>query len=134
MIYILETNLSEKQSICFSLTQIFGIGRFQSLQICKKLGFSANCRLSTLTPDQIAKLIPFDLNMTLDRALAEEKMLRQRYKAEEANQLMEDVLDQFKFKKGVMKLYEELVTLIYERNEKDNTLDLIKLKKSTSEL
>ena len=30
---------------------------------------------------------------------------------------MEDVLDQFKFKKGVMKLYEELVTLIYERNE-----------------
>ena len=33
--------------------------------------------------DQIAKLIPFDLNMTLDRALAEEKMLRQRYKAEE---------------------------------------------------
>lgn len=33
--------------------------------------------------DQIAKLIPFDLNMTLERALAEEKMLRQRYKAEE---------------------------------------------------
>ncbi len=33
--------------------------------------------------DQIAKLIPFDLNMTLERAMAEEKMLRQRYKAEE---------------------------------------------------
>lgn len=33
--------------------------------------------------DQIAKLIPFDLNMTLERALAEEKVLRQRYKAEE---------------------------------------------------
>jgi DNA polymerase III subunit alpha len=33
--------------------------------------------------DQIAKLIPFDLNMTLERALAEEKILRQRYKAEE---------------------------------------------------
>jgi len=58
------------------------------------------------------------------------KCSNERYKAEEANQLMEDVLDQFKFKKGVMKLYEELVTLIYERNEKDNTLDLIKLKKS----
>tara|TARA_R110002072_G_scaffold30092_2_gene94217 strand:+ start:1107 stop:4589 length:3483 start_codon:yes stop_codon:yes gene_type:complete len=33
--------------------------------------------------DQIAKLIPFDLNMTLERALAEEKMLRQRYNSEE---------------------------------------------------
>jgi DNA polymerase III subunit alpha len=33
--------------------------------------------------DQIAKLIPFDLNMTLDRALDEEKALRQRYKSED---------------------------------------------------
>ena len=33
--------------------------------------------------DQIAKLIPFDLNMTLDRALAEEQILRQRYEQEE---------------------------------------------------
>ncbi len=33
--------------------------------------------------DQIAKLIPFDLNMTLDRAMDEEKVLRQRYKSEE---------------------------------------------------
>jgi len=33
--------------------------------------------------DQIAKLIPFDLNMTLNRAIDEEKVLRQRYKSEE---------------------------------------------------
>lgn len=33
--------------------------------------------------DQIAKLIPFDLNMTLERALAEEKTLKQRYSSEE---------------------------------------------------
>ncbi len=33
--------------------------------------------------DQIAKLIPFELNMTLERAMAEEKELRRRYKAEE---------------------------------------------------
>jgi len=33
--------------------------------------------------DQIAKLIPFDLNMTLERAMAEEKELRRRYNAEE---------------------------------------------------
>ncbi len=33
--------------------------------------------------DQIAKLIPFDLNMTLDRAMDEEKELKRRYNAEE---------------------------------------------------
>ncbi len=33
--------------------------------------------------DQIAKLIPFDLNMTLERALSEESALRERYEAEE---------------------------------------------------
>ncbi len=33
--------------------------------------------------DQIAKLIPFDLGMTLDKALAEEEQLRQRYEEEE---------------------------------------------------
>lgn len=33
--------------------------------------------------DQIAKLIPFEIGMTLDRAMEEEKELRQRYNAEE---------------------------------------------------
>ncbi len=33
--------------------------------------------------DQIAKLIPFELGMTLDKALAEEEQLRQRYEEEE---------------------------------------------------
>ena len=33
--------------------------------------------------DQIAKLIPFDLHMTLERALAEEPALKARYEAEE---------------------------------------------------
>jgi small subunit ribosomal protein S13 len=77
MIYILETNLSEKQSICFSLTQIFGIGRFQSFQICKKLGLSANCRLSNLTPDQIAKLIKFieNLNLLINNNLRKSKIM-----------------------------------------------------------
>ena len=77
MIYILETNLSEKQSICFSLTQIFGIGRLQSSQICKKLGFSANCRLSTLTPDQIGKLIKFieSLNLLINNNLRKSKII-----------------------------------------------------------
>ncbi len=51
MIYILETELLENKPIFFSLTRIFGIGHFQSFLICKKLGLSNNCKLSTLKPD-----------------------------------------------------------------------------------
>lgn len=65
MIYILETKLLENKSVYFSLTKIFGIGRFKSFLICKKLGLSYNCRLSKLTPDQILKLIKFIENLGL---------------------------------------------------------------------
>lgn len=61
----METNLLENKSVYFSLTKIFGIGRFQSFLICKKLGLSYNCKLSKLTPDQIVKLIKFIENLSL---------------------------------------------------------------------
>lgn len=41
--------------------------------------------------DQIAKLIPFEINMTLSRALDEEAVLQQRYKEEEEVQLLIDL-------------------------------------------
>lgn len=65
MVYILETELLENKSIYFSLTKIFGINRYQSFLICKKLGLSYNCKLSILTQDQIIKLIKFIENLNL---------------------------------------------------------------------
>jgi small subunit ribosomal protein S13 len=65
MVYILETELLENKSIYFSLTKVFGIGQFQSLLICKKLGLSYNCKLSKLTTDQIVKLIKYIENSNL---------------------------------------------------------------------
>jgi small subunit ribosomal protein S13 len=65
MIYILETELLENKPTFFSLTKIFGIGLFQSFLICKKLGLSSNCKLSTLKPDQIVKLVKFIENSNL---------------------------------------------------------------------
>ena len=41
--------------------------------------------------DQIAKLIPFELDMTLDRALKEEDMLKQRYADEEEVRILIDL-------------------------------------------
>lgn len=57
MLYILETELPENKSIYFSLTNVFGIGKFQSFLICKKIGFSYNCKLAKLTSSQTIKLI-----------------------------------------------------------------------------
>jgi small subunit ribosomal protein S13 len=77
MIYILETNLSENKSVYFSLTNIFGIGQFQSFLICKKLGLSYNCKLLKLTPDQIVKLIKSieNLNLLINSNLKKEKTI-----------------------------------------------------------
>lgn len=61
----METKLLENKSVYFSLIKIFGIGRFQSSLICKKLGLSYNCKLSKLAPDQIVKLIKFIENLNL---------------------------------------------------------------------
>ena len=52
-----------------------------------------------------------------------------RYRAEKANKLMENVLDQFKFKKGVISLYEDLAMQIFEKNGKNNSIEAVKLKK-----
>jgi len=41
--------------------------------------------------DQIAKLIPFDLNMTLDKALREEEVLKKRYLEEEEVSILIDL-------------------------------------------
>lgn len=77
MIYILETNLLESKSVYFSLTEIFGIGQFQSFLICKKVGLSYNCKLSQLTPDQIVNLIKFieNLNLLINSNLKKEKII-----------------------------------------------------------
>lgn len=77
MIYILETELLENKSIYFSLTKVFGIGRFQSFLICKKLGLSYNCKLSKLTSDQILTLIKFieNSNLLINNNLKKSKIL-----------------------------------------------------------
>jgi len=77
MVYILETEITEKKSIFFSLTQIFGINRYQSSFICKKLGFSTNCTLFLLLPDQILRLVKFveNLDFLINNNLKKSKIL-----------------------------------------------------------
>jgi small subunit ribosomal protein S13 len=65
MVYILETKLFENKSIVFALNNIYGIGRYQSLIICKKLGFSTNFKVKNLSEEQIKKLLKIIYNSNL---------------------------------------------------------------------
>jgi len=57
MIYLLETELQNNKSLYTSLRNIFGIGKSNSLIICKKLGFSKNFKVYDLNEEQKFNLI-----------------------------------------------------------------------------
>ena len=57
MIYLLETELKDKKPLFITLNYIFGIGKYHSLILCKKLGISKNFKASELTEEQKFNLI-----------------------------------------------------------------------------
>lgn len=57
MIYLFESELSENKSIFISLKCIYGIGKFNSKNLCKMLGFSPNLKIKNLSKEQINKII-----------------------------------------------------------------------------
>ena len=63
------------------VSQIITFGRMAAKAVIRDVGRIFNHPYGFV--DQIAKLVPFDLNMTLDRALEEEQLLKQRYKQED---------------------------------------------------
>ncbi|MEX2352670.1 MAG: DNA polymerase III subunit alpha, partial [Gammaproteobacteria bacterium] len=63
------------------VSQIITFGRMAAKAVVRDVGRILNHPYGFV--DQIAKLIPFDLNMTLDRALAEEQLLKNRYQQED---------------------------------------------------
>ncbi len=73
------------------VSQIITFGTMAAKAVVRDVGRVLNFPYGFV--DQIAKLIPIDLAkpMTLDRALAEEKVLRQRYKSEDDVKLLIDL-------------------------------------------
>jgi len=73
------------------VSQIITFGTMAAKAVVRDVGRVLNFPYGFV--DQIAKLIPIDLvkPMTLDRALAEEKALRQRYKSEDDVKLLIDL-------------------------------------------
>lgn len=66
MLYFLETKLSEHKSICFALTNIYGIGKSTAFAICKKLGFSINLKVKDLTQEQVVEMIQLIDSLSLN--------------------------------------------------------------------
>ena len=77
MIYLFESKLNENMSIFFALRQIYGIGKNNSSLICKKLGFSINLKVKTLSKKQIASILNLidSLNLMVASDLKKFKIL-----------------------------------------------------------
>jgi ribosomal protein S13 len=55
--YILDTEINNNDSVFFGLQKIYGIGKFESSNICNKLGFSFNYKINELSEKQMVQLI-----------------------------------------------------------------------------
>lgn len=77
MVYLFESNLPENKSVFFSLIHIYGLGKFNSLLICKRLGFSKNLEVINLSKEQLSKLVKTieHLNLKLAGDLEKSKSL-----------------------------------------------------------
>jgi len=78
------------------VSQIITFGRMAAKAVIRDVGRVLNHPYGFV--DQIAKLIPFDLNMTLDLALKEEELLKQRYDKEED---VKEIIDLAKRLEGI---------------------------------
>ncbi len=56
MVYIVNTNINQKKKVFNALSQIFGLGKYQCLQICDELGISREKYLKQLTPSEVEQL------------------------------------------------------------------------------
>ncbi len=74
------------------VSQIITYGRMAAKAVVRDVGRVLGYPYGFV--DQIAKLIPFDLNMTLDRAMEEEVVLKQRYRDEDEVSTLIDLAQQ----------------------------------------
>lgn len=57
MLYLFETKLFETSTVFYSLKSIGGLGKIQSKNLCKKLGFSSNLKIKNLSSNQANSLL-----------------------------------------------------------------------------
>jgi len=77
MVYLFESKVPESKSVFFALRYVYGIGKGNSLIICKKLGFALNLKIKDLSKEQVNKLLKTveSLNLELASDLKKLKLL-----------------------------------------------------------
>jgi len=92
MIYILNTEISNKKTTPIALQNIFGLGKKKCAYICYKLGISTKTPIKSLTPEIRNKIVSFvekniiigdDLKQNLFQ-LKEEQIRLKCYKGQRA--------------------------------------------------
>lgn len=81
MVYLFESEVPKNKSILFSLRYVYGLGKNNSLLICKKLGFSKNLKIKYLSKEQLNKIVKVteSLNLSLGSELKKLKLLSTRH-------------------------------------------------------
>lgn len=75
MLYLFETKLFETSTVFYSLKKIFGFGKNQSKNLCKKLGFSSNLKIKDLSVNQANSILKL-IGLTNNRVMVDLKKYR----------------------------------------------------------
>lgn len=65
MVYLLETDLKYNKKLYIALSEVYGIGNNQAMNICNRLGFTKELLVSDLSMYQINKINKFVKESTL---------------------------------------------------------------------
>ena len=65
MVYLLETDLKYNKKLYIALSEVYGIGNNQAMNICNRLGFTKELLVSDLSTYQINKINKFVKESTL---------------------------------------------------------------------
>ena len=92
MVYLLNTEISDKKTVQIGLQNIFGIGKFQADKICNQFGISKETKIQELSQDVKNKIVifieaNFEIGDNLRQNIAEQKSLQTRircYKGQRA--------------------------------------------------
>ena len=75
--YIFDSELPNNKLVFLALNYVCGIGKYNSILICKKLGFSINLKIKDLSKEQVNDLIKIidSLNLLISNDLRKSKQL-----------------------------------------------------------
>lgn len=75
MVYILSVNLKNNKRVWSELTRLYGIGKYQALQLCNQLNIGFDCCLKDLNQAHLYALLKQieQQNLVVDTALQDQK-------------------------------------------------------------